>query len=99
MSQYNGWTNYATWRVNLEIFDGMSAFDLTGERVNCAYAVKDACAEYVENLIYEAGGGNGNIAVDYALAFLADVNWWEIADHLMADEEEEETEEEGADHE
>jgi hypothetical protein len=19
---YNGWTNYATWRVNLEIFDG-----------------------------------------------------------------------------
>ena len=19
MSQYNGWTNYATWRVNLEI--------------------------------------------------------------------------------
>ena len=30
---YNGWTNYATWRVNLEIFDGLdptsyfSAFD------------------------------------------------------------------------
>ena len=21
--KYNGWTNYATWRVNLEIFDGM----------------------------------------------------------------------------
>ena len=19
---YNGWSNYATWRVNLEIFDG-----------------------------------------------------------------------------
>ena len=19
---YNGWTNYATWRVNLEVFDG-----------------------------------------------------------------------------
>ena len=19
---YNGWTNYATWRVNLELFDG-----------------------------------------------------------------------------
>ena len=25
---YNGWTNYATWRVNLEIFDGMSADDM-----------------------------------------------------------------------
>jgi hypothetical protein len=22
-TDYNGWTNYATWRVNLEIFDGM----------------------------------------------------------------------------
>ena len=20
--KYNGWTNYATWRVNLEFFDG-----------------------------------------------------------------------------
>lgn len=24
---YNGWTNYATWRVNLEMFDGMSPRD------------------------------------------------------------------------
>lgn len=23
MMKYNGWTNYATWRVNLEMFDGM----------------------------------------------------------------------------
>jgi len=22
-NEYNGWTNYATWRVNLEIFDGI----------------------------------------------------------------------------
>ena len=22
MSKYNGWTNYATWRIDLEIFDG-----------------------------------------------------------------------------
>ena len=21
-TKYNGWTNYATWRVNLEMFDG-----------------------------------------------------------------------------
>ena len=95
MSQYNGWANYATWRVNLEIFDGMSAQDLTGKRVNCASEVKDACAEYAENLIEETS--NEGLARDYARAFLADVNWWEIANHLMADEEEEETEEEGAD--
>ncbi len=40
-TKYNGWTNYATWRVNLEIFDG-------GEFSNMA-----ACEmrEFVEELI------------------------------------------------
>ena len=28
---YNGWTNYATWRVNLEIFDGMDFRDRADE--------------------------------------------------------------------
>jgi hypothetical protein len=92
---HNGWTNYQTWRVNLEIFDGMSASELTGKRVNCASEVKDACAEYAENLIEEAS--QEGLARDYARAFLSDVNWWEIANHLMADENEEETEKEGAD--
>ena len=30
-AKYNGWTNYATWRVNLEMFDGMNLEDLTGQ--------------------------------------------------------------------
>ena len=28
---YNGWTNYATWRINLEIFDGLYS-DMEGEK-------------------------------------------------------------------
>jgi hypothetical protein len=39
----------------------------------------------VEDYIYEAGGGENNIAVSYALAFLSDVNWFEIAGHMIAD--------------
>jgi hypothetical protein len=93
MSQYNGWANYATWRVNLEIFDGMSASDLTGRQVNSAAEVKDAAAEYVESVVFD-GTKEGSLMEDYARAFLSDVNWWEIANHLMADEEE--IEEEGA---
>ena len=27
---YNGWFNYATWRINLEIFDGFDAEITTG---------------------------------------------------------------------
>jgi len=83
---YNGWTNYATWRVNLEIFDGLEqseVFDLSLPLEQLRHVLQD----YVEGHIYESGGGNGNIAVDYALAFLSDVNWREIAEHMIGDEE------------
>jgi hypothetical protein len=85
-TKYNGWTNYATWRVKLELFDYANPNDFSSrferdEAYNLAHDLK----EYAENLIYEAGGGNGNIAVDYALAFLQDVNWYEIAEHLIED--------------
>jgi hypothetical protein len=91
MSQYNGWTNYATWRVNLEIFDAMTAQDLTGRHVNSAAEVKDAASEYAEVVVFDSFK-EGSLMEDYARAFLSDVNWWEIANHLMADENEEETE-------
>ena len=90
-TKYNGWTNYATWRVNLEVFDGPDMdvlFDLTLPVEQLRHVLQD----YVEGHIYEAGGGDGNIAVDYALAFISDVNWYEIAEHLL-DEYKEEIEE------
>jgi len=81
---YNGWTNYATWRVMLEIFDGPDMgvlFDLTLPVEQLRHVLQD----YVEGHIHESGGGNGNLAVDYALAFISDVNWYEIAEHLIED--------------
>ena len=86
-TKYNGWTNYATWRVNLEIFDGMDGegLDLTQDAYDLGHDLKD----YAEGLIYDMGGGEGNIVVDYALAFLSDVNWHEIAQHMIDDYAEE----------
>jgi hypothetical protein len=85
---YNGWTNYATWRVMLEIFDGADMdvlFDLTLPVEQLRHVLQD----YVEGHIHESGGGNGNLAVDYALAFISDVNWYEIAEHMIEDYKEE----------
>jgi hypothetical protein len=82
MSTYNGWTNYATWRVNLEIFDGMTAEDFTGGRIPAPSELKDDIRAHAEELI-ESTSSEG-LARDYAMAFLSDVNWWEIADHLTA---------------
>ena len=78
---YNGWTNYATWRVNLEMFDGgdWQAFNLAQEHYELAVDLKD-WAEYMIESTTSAG-----LARDYALAFLDDVNWKEIAKHMIAD--------------
>ena len=70
---HNGWTNYATWRVNLEIFDGLSS-DTDGEKVTA-----ESCKDYAEDVLSENGEG---LALDYAQAFIASVNWQEIADAL-----------------
>ena len=68
-STYNGWTNYATWRINLEVFDGL-------DQVWDA----DEARQYVEDYIHASSSG---LARDYALAFIADVNWHEIASHYQ----------------
>jgi hypothetical protein len=86
-TKHNGWTNYATWRVNLEMFDGANWNDYYIGSFPEPYDLGLALKEHVEGYVYEAGGGDGNIAVDYALAFLSDVNWYEIAEHLLEDEE------------
>ena len=75
---YNGWTNYATWRVNLELFDGSDQFWSA-----------DSAREFVEEIIYESTPEG--VARDYALAFISDVNWHEIAEHYEEFDETRET--------
>lgn len=82
---YNGWTNYATWRVNLEIFDGMSARDITGRSLPTVSELREALQEYAEELIYQSS--EEGLARDYALAFLSDVDWYDIANHMLSEEE------------
>lgn len=72
---YNGWANYATWRVMLEIFDG---YDPDGQPVTPEWA-----EEYTDEVLTMQGAGG--LVLDYAHAFLRDVDWQEIADHINAD--------------
>ncbi len=85
---YNGWTNYATWRVNLEVFDGFDPFDnfsddQAGMEDNLAEYLKDYAEELINMSVQDPHAPS--LAVDYAMAFLADVNWREIAGHLIVD--------------
>ena len=81
---YNGWTNYATWRVNLEVFDGMDIMDYLGPCADIG-TLSMRMKEYAQNIIEDQTSEN-SIAQSYALAFLADVNWYEIAKHYYEEE-------------
>ena len=87
---YNGWTNYATWRVNLEIFDGMTLDDM-GLSVNSdnphgSYELGEFLKDYTEEIIgVSSSSDNNTLAMSYALAFLSEVNWVEIAEHMIED--------------
>jgi hypothetical protein len=79
----NGWTNYATWRVNLEIFDNLSPseFGFDDAKIDPS-DLRDAMKERAEYYI-ECSSEPG-LARDYALAFLTDVNWYELAEHMIS---------------
>ncbi len=74
---YNGWTNYATWRIALEWFDGFNP----SEGETDAYQLSLELCGYVEESL--SLDKSNSMALDYAFAFIADVNWYEIAEHLI----------------
>jgi len=85
---YNGWSNYATWRINLEIFDGVTLEDMNTVEVD-PYLLKDYLQEYAEELVFLDCRLDerrpSSLMEDYARAFLSDVNWYEIAKHMVND--------------
>ena len=74
-TKYNGWTNFSTWKVNLEILSDME-FE---EQVSADY-LKDL----VEEIVFEDSDIN-TLQSGYAQAFLSDVNFYEIANNINED--------------
>ena len=88
---YNGWTNYATWRVNLEIFDCMTAADFDGadDAEPDVYEFSLQLKDYAEEAVFLDCRLDErrptSLMEDYARAFLQNVNWREIAQHMIDD--------------
>jgi hypothetical protein len=72
-TDYNGWTNYATWRVNLEILG-----DIEFEEIVTA----DDLKEIVEDCVFNNTVEKDCLAADYARAFISEVNFYEIAQSI-----------------
>ncbi len=73
-NKYNGWSNYATWRVNLEILSDIE-FEET-ENINVDYL-----KEIVEDIVFSQH--EESLMSDYAHAFLSEVNYHEILESIL----------------
>ena len=84
---HNGWTNYATWRVNLELFDGLDPRDYWPQEVkgDSAYDLAVQLEEYALNYVddTDAEPAGRAIVAGWVRSWLADVNWQDIAGHMM----------------
>ncbi len=80
----NGWTNYATWRVNLEILSDIE-FEET-ENINVDYLkeiVEDIVFSQHEKSLMSDYGERSSLMSDYAHAFLSEVNYHEILESIL----------------
>ena len=77
INEYNGWTNYATWRINLELFSDMEVTDYFDELPTI-----EMLEDYVENVVFDNHYDSMGLMEDYARAFLNNVNYYEILEHI-----------------
>ena len=78
-NKYNGWSNYATWRINLEIF---SDIDFVEEDFFDGKCEAQWVEDHIEDALFTGYYDTHRLVEDYARAFIAQVNFHEIADHI-----------------
>lgn len=82
--EYNGWRNYATWRVNLEIIDGLEIDDTFESITDLCIYLRD----YVSGAVNGFEMESNDLKTQYAHAFTSDVDYAEIARHIIAEKPE-----------
>lgn len=74
--KYNGWTNYETWRIALEVFDGYESEDTNLE------SLEESLRSIAEEVILSSVEQN-TVAHGLLVSFLSEVNFREIAENLI----------------
>ena len=90
--KYNGWTNWATWMVNLHFGDLDFTNDVleSGEFDDMAPGdirryVASWIQAYVESYLDEVADTNNCFVSDLINGTMRDVDWHDIADHYVDD--------------
>ena len=79
----NGWTNHATWLVNLWL--GEYDYDPSELIGLSRYDAVQELKHTVDNILENESSAVTGLAADLINSALADVNWYELADHYIED--------------
>ena len=98
-NEYNGWANYETWFVNLSLLNGTSLADYGCAPSDSVYDVRRALMAWMDDLLIADLRRSADISasIPHMLAqeFLSNVNWYELAQHMLDEEtQDEETQDE-----
>jgi hypothetical protein len=96
-NEYNGWFNYETWLVKLWMDNDEGAYRMwqgIAKEVNDEYPKRDNAVGQLSKRLQaeheEAAPETTGLWADLMNAALAEVNWFEIAEHLIDEVREEE---------
>lgn len=89
--QYNGWTNYETWLVNLWLSSERKAQAYwLGNAEECLKDVRNdkaqatgRMANYMQEQLADTSPVTSGIYADLITAALSNVNWREVAEHFV----------------
>jgi broad-specificity NMP kinase len=83
-NKVEGWTNYATWRINLELLSDYDFAEDILESDNKSWRPDvDYLKDLVEHWVFENHTGHMGLMEDYARSFVDQVNYHEILEHIL----------------
>lgn len=90
MTEYNGWTNYETWCVNLWLTNEEGSNEVLMSMIpkskDDVYGASNILKDWVKETFYESNVGEGyGLLYDLLNSALDNVNWREIIENHLDD--------------